>query len=162
MGLASVIGGSSEQSSSKSILGETIDEDGKKKYLRSKCFYLNSCMRFCTCIPRPVSVDNHASGIFLVLLAQIVSATQMVLEETYLKHRGLPPLLVTGLEGVFGTIIMLVVRIYIYVCMPPLLFFENCIACSLINLVSSVLKLVLALMLPISVPYPRLSCRWCM
>ena len=79
-------------------------------------------MRFCTCIPRPVSVDNHASGIFLVLLAQIVSATQMVLEETYLKHRGLPPLLVTGLEGVFGTIIMLVVRIYI--CMyatPPLL-----------------------------------------
>lgn len=67
VGLASVLSGTSSQSSSRTVL-----------------------------------------GIFLVLSAQVVSAAQMVLEETFLKRRRLPPLLVTGMEGVFGTVIMLV------------------------------------------------------
>lgn len=51
--------------------------------------------------------DKTALGIVLVLSAQVVSAIQMVLEETYLKDRKLPALIVTGMEGVFGTVLML-------------------------------------------------------
>eukprot|EP01098_Paradermamoeba_levis_P009216 TRINITY_DN3823_c0_g1_i1.p1 TRINITY_DN3823_c0_g1~~TRINITY_DN3823_c0_g1_i1.p1 ORF type:complete len:401 (-),score=103.01 TRINITY_DN3823_c0_g1_i1:69-1271(-) len=47
-------------------------------------------------------------GIGLLLLGQVCSAVQMVVEETYVKGRGYPPLQVVGMEGFFGTVIMMV------------------------------------------------------
>lgn len=48
-------------------------------------------------------------GIGLVLLGQLCSAVQMVVEETYVKKRSFPPLQVVGMEGFFGTVIMIIV-----------------------------------------------------
>ncbi|KAK3781244.1 hypothetical protein RRG08_065975 [Elysia crispata] len=45
-------------------------------------------------------------GIVLILASQLVSAAQMVLEETFLKNRDLPPLQVVGMEGTFGFLLM--------------------------------------------------------
>ncbi|WAR19076.1 S35F6-like protein [Mya arenaria] len=45
-------------------------------------------------------------GILLILGSQIVSASQMVIEETFLKGRCLHPLHVVGLEGSFGVVLM--------------------------------------------------------
>lgn len=47
-------------------------------------------------------------GIMLILGSQIVSASQMVIEETFLKSRNLHPLHVVGLEGSYGFILMTV------------------------------------------------------
>ncbi|KAL6069940.1 Solute carrier family 35 member F6 [Balamuthia mandrillaris] len=48
-------------------------------------------------------------GIGLILLGQLCSAGQMVVEETFVKGRALPPLQIVGLEGFFGLVIMTVV-----------------------------------------------------
>ncbi|XP_065832864.1 solute carrier family 35 member F6-like [Oscarella lobularis] len=45
-------------------------------------------------------------GIILIVCSQIVSASQMVIEETFLKKRGFHPLQVVGMEGFFGVILM--------------------------------------------------------
>ncbi|XP_077867944.1 solute carrier family 35 member F6-like [Saccoglossus kowalevskii] len=41
-------------------------------------------------------------GIALILGGQLVSASQMIIEETFLKRRGFHPLHVVGMEGIFG------------------------------------------------------------
>lgn len=46
-------------------------------------------------------------GIILILVSQIVSASQMVIEEMFLKKRSLHPLQVVGMEGTFGALIMM-------------------------------------------------------
>ncbi|XP_045160794.2 solute carrier family 35 member F6-like isoform X2 [Mercenaria mercenaria] len=45
-------------------------------------------------------------GILLILGSQIVSASQMVIEEAFLKKRNLHPLHVVGLEGSYGFVLM--------------------------------------------------------
>lgn len=45
-------------------------------------------------------------GIALILGSQMVSATQMVIEELFLKKRSLHPLHVVGMEGTYGVILM--------------------------------------------------------
>ncbi|KAL5009135.1 hypothetical protein ScPMuIL_014716 [Solemya velum] len=57
--------------------------------------------------------SNHKSsssetllGILLILGSQAVSATQMVIEETFLKKRAYHPLHVVGLEGSYGILFM--------------------------------------------------------
>ncbi|KAL4237585.1 hypothetical protein ACF0H5_002299 [Mactra antiquata] len=45
-------------------------------------------------------------GILLILGSQIVSASQMVIEEAFLKKRALHPLHVVGLEGTYGFLLM--------------------------------------------------------
>ncbi|KXJ24479.1 solute carrier family 35 member F6 [Exaiptasia diaphana] len=58
--------------------------------------------------------DNHQGssqgevilGIALILGGQCVSATQMIVEELFLKKRGYHPLQVVGMEGFFGIILM--------------------------------------------------------
>ncbi|XP_065665184.1 solute carrier family 35 member F6 isoform X2 [Hydra vulgaris] len=45
-------------------------------------------------------------GITLIIISQIVGATQMVLEETFLKGKGFEPFHVVGMEGLFGCFIM--------------------------------------------------------
>ena len=48
-------------------------------------------------------------GNIMVILSQLMSATQMVVEEKFLKGRKLPPEFVVGCEGMFGIIVMLTV-----------------------------------------------------
>lgn len=63
-----------------------------------------------------VGAPNPMLGNLLILLAQLVVAIQMVLEEHYLSKYQVPPLLVVGWQGVFGlvlSIIFLTVAYYI-------------------------------------------------
>lgn len=61
--------------------------------------------------------DNHQGssqgqvvlGIVLILAGQSVSATQMIVEELFLKKRNFHPLQVVGMEGLFGVIFMSVI-----------------------------------------------------
>lgn len=61
--------------------------------------------------------DNHQGssqgqvvlGIVLILAGQSVSATQMIVEELFLKKRNFHPLQVVGMEGFFGVIFMSVI-----------------------------------------------------
>eukprot|EP00298_Acanthocystis_sp_HF-20_P010478 c18876_g1_i1.p1 GENE.c18876_g1_i1~~c18876_g1_i1.p1 ORF type:complete len:439 (+),score=162.51 c18876_g1_i1:78-1394(+) len=46
-------------------------------------------------------------GNLLVIISQIMSAFQMVIEEKFLKKRNLPPEFVVGCEGVFGALTMI-------------------------------------------------------
>ncbi|KAK3092644.1 hypothetical protein FSP39_005347 [Pinctada imbricata] len=54
--------------------------------------------------------SSHSSktliGILLILGSQLVSATQMVIEELFLKKRSLHPLHVVGMEGSYGVFFM--------------------------------------------------------
>ncbi|TNN15680.1 Solute carrier family 35 member F6 isoform 1 [Schistosoma japonicum] len=45
-------------------------------------------------------------GLILVLAGAFTSATQMVIEEVFLKKRGFHPLQAVGMEGIFGCILM--------------------------------------------------------
>jgi drug/metabolite transporter (DMT)-like permease len=51
-------------------------------------------------------IDTNFIGICLILLAQIFTATQYVLEEKILLKYNVSPLFVVGIEGFFGTIII--------------------------------------------------------
>ncbi|XP_067682026.1 solute carrier family 35 member F6-like [Haliotis asinina] len=53
------------------------------------------------------SASNTLLGIALIISSQIVSASQMVLEELFLKKRNFPPLQVVGMEGTFGLLLMM-------------------------------------------------------
>lgn len=50
-------------------------------------------------------------GISLILLAQLFSASQYVIEEKILNNNNVSPLLAVGLEGIFGTIIIIIIMI---------------------------------------------------
>eukprot|EP00727_Mastigamoeba_balamuthi_P006182 m51a1_g2183 putative transmembrane protein c2orf18 homolog (429) ;mRNA; f:106021-107785 len=52
------------------------------------------------------SAGKTVLGIFLVLISQLISGTQMVVEEILLKKKDLEPLHVVGMEGVYGTLLM--------------------------------------------------------
>jgi len=52
------------------------------------------------------SAGHAMLGNVLVVASQLLSATQMVIEEKFLKHRKLPPEFVVGCEGFFGAIVM--------------------------------------------------------
>ena len=71
------------------------------------CYILLDIFFFVDSSSSSVDGGKASLGILLVLSSQIISATQMVLEETYLKERKLPALLVTGMEGVIGTVLMI-------------------------------------------------------
>jgi len=63
-------------------------------------------------IPQPTGntdAGNIMLGICLVILSQVVQAGQIVTEEFLLKDLDLPPLRVVGFEGLWGTILMIVV-----------------------------------------------------
>eukprot|EP00727_Mastigamoeba_balamuthi_P013555 m51a1_g8822 putative solute carrier family 35 member f6 (422) ;mRNA; f:351067-352475 len=57
-------------------------------------------------------------GIVLVIFSQLINASQITLEETLLKKRGLAPLQVVAMEGVFGTIIISLVVLPIVYFIP--------------------------------------------
>lgn len=49
-------------------------------------------------------------GVFLVLMGSLATASQMIVEEIFLKKKNYHPLHVVGMEGFFGTLIMGFVR----------------------------------------------------
>ncbi|XP_021378022.1 solute carrier family 35 member F6-like [Mizuhopecten yessoensis] len=55
------------------------------------------------------NAGNTILGIILIISSQIVSASQMIIEETFLKKKSLHPLQVVGLEGSYGVIFMSVI-----------------------------------------------------
>lgn len=55
--------------------------------------------------------DSTYIGIILIILAQIFSASQYVLEEKILIKYNISPLLSVGIEGIFGTIITIIISI---------------------------------------------------
>ena len=57
-------------------------------------------------------------GVVLVIVSQLLSAFQMVVEEKYLKKRQLPPAFVVGCEGCFGMAMMLCVVLPIVAHLP--------------------------------------------
>lgn len=50
-------------------------------------------------------------GVVLVVVSQLMSATQMVVEEKFLKSKKLPPEFVVGCEGSFGVLMMLCIAL---------------------------------------------------
>lgn len=64
----------------------------------------------------PIDVDANGivSGDLLIIIAQIIVAFQFVYEEKFIKKHNVPPLLVVGLEGMFGAIVLgfLIVPLY--------------------------------------------------
>eukprot|EP00727_Mastigamoeba_balamuthi_P013153 m51a1_g8460 hypothetical protein (420) ;mRNA; r:425930-427468 len=57
-------------------------------------------------------------GIVLVLVAMLITGTQMVVEEVLLRKRDFPPLQVVGMEGVSGTLAMMFVVLPIVYFIP--------------------------------------------
>lgn len=53
------------------------------------------------------TAGQSALGVALVLVGAFISATQMILEEVFLKKRGFHPLQTVGMEGFFGCILMM-------------------------------------------------------
>jgi len=56
-----------------------------------------------------VSQWHTILGVILIVGSQIVSASQMVIEETFLKKRGFHPLHVVGMEGFYGIVFMVAI-----------------------------------------------------
>lgn len=56
-----------------------------------------------------VSKGKVLLGIILILAGQCVSATQMTVEEVFLKKKNFHPLQIVGMEGLFGVIFMSVI-----------------------------------------------------
>jgi hypothetical protein len=57
-------------------------------------------------------------GNLLVVVSQLMSATQMVVEEKFLKSKQLPPEFVVGVEGTFGMLMMLCITLPIVGVLP--------------------------------------------
>lgn len=59
-------------------------------------------------------INGIITGDLLIVMAQVVTATQMVIEEKFLTKYNVPPLLVVGWEGTFGflTLSLLLVPMY--------------------------------------------------
>ncbi|XP_035824094.1 solute carrier family 35 member F6 isoform X2 [Aplysia californica] len=99
--------------------------------------------------------SKAALGIALILAGQLVSASQMVLEELFLKKRNFPPLQVVGMEGAYGTLLMT------FVVLPAMYFvpgddahgsYENSLD-ALVQMGNNVELLVMCLLYLISIAF---------
>eukprot|EP00946_MAST-07B_sp_MAST-7B-sp1_P002304 g2304.t1 len=61
--------------------------------------------------PSGASTGKQLLGVILVVVSQLMSATQMVVEEKFLKSKKLPPEFVVGCEGSFGVVMMLAIAL---------------------------------------------------
>lgn len=59
-------------------------------------------------------MNSVITGDLLIIIAQIIAATQMVLEERFVTKRDVPPLAAVGSEGVFGFFILGILLIPMY------------------------------------------------
>lgn len=65
------------------------------------------------------STDNHGkndiiTGDLLIIIAQIITATQMVIEEKYVTGLDIPPLQAVGWEGIFGFTVLACLQVPFY------------------------------------------------
>lgn len=68
--------------------------------------------------------NSLITGDLLIIIAQIVSAYQMVYEEKYVTGRNIPPLQAVGWEGVFGfSVLSVLLVIFYWIPAPP--HFDN-------------------------------------
>ncbi|KHN85753.1 Solute carrier family 35 member F6 [Toxocara canis] len=65
------------------------------------------------------------TGDLLIVMAQIIVAVQMVIEQKFLMQYDVPPLLAVGLEGLFGTVILTALLIPMYFIHVPSTFSTN-------------------------------------
>ena len=67
------------------------------------------------------SLNNIITGDLLIVMAQIVTASQMVWEEKFVTKHNVPPLQAVGWEGVFGftTLSLLLIPMYYIRVGPP-------------------------------------------
>lgn len=65
------------------------------------------------------------TGDLLIVMAQIVAAAQMVIEQKFLVQYDVPPLLAVGLEGLFGMVILTALLIPMYFIHVPSTFSTN-------------------------------------
>ncbi|KAF5297027.1 hypothetical protein FQA39_LY12241 [Lamprigera yunnana] len=68
---------------------------------------------------KDTSGDSHSkndiiTGDLLILIAQIITATQMVIEEKFVTTQDIPPLQAVGWEGIFGFSVLVVLQIPFY------------------------------------------------
>ncbi|XP_072036666.1 solute carrier family 35 member F6-like [Amphiura filiformis] len=59
-------------------------------------------------------LNNILTGDLLIIMAQIITATQMVVEEKFLKQYDIPPLQAVGWEGVFGFSVLSILLVPFY------------------------------------------------
>ncbi|XP_077302563.1 transport and golgi organization 9 [Arctopsyche grandis] len=69
--------------------------------------------------------NSIITGDLLIVLAQIISATQMVYEEKYVSGLDIAPLQAVGWEGVFGFFILLILHVIFYYTPAPPRFNNN-------------------------------------
>lgn len=68
---------------------------------------------------KDTNTDNHGkndiiTGDLLIVIAQIITATQMVIEEKYVTGLDIPPLQAVGLEGIFGFTVLACLQVPFY------------------------------------------------
>eukprot|EP01106_Pelomyxa_sp_JSP_P000540 TRINITY_DN107_c0_g1_i3.p1 TRINITY_DN107_c0_g1~~TRINITY_DN107_c0_g1_i3.p1 ORF type:complete len:364 (-),score=113.52 TRINITY_DN107_c0_g1_i3:126-1088(-) len=67
-----------------------------------------------------VSIVLQAVGIILVVVAQVIQATQIVLEQHIMEGVNLAPTLIVGLEGLWGGLVCSVVLVIVYYIPAPI------------------------------------------
>ncbi|KAK5638532.1 hypothetical protein RI129_012827 [Pyrocoelia pectoralis] len=70
-------------------------------------------------VNKDTNTDNHGkndiiTGDLLIVIAQIITATQMVIEEKYVTGLDIPPLQAVGLEGIFGFTVLACLQVPFY------------------------------------------------
>ncbi|XP_023209924.1 patched domain-containing protein 3-like [Centruroides sculpturatus] len=68
---------------------------------------------------------RHLTGDLLIVIAQIITATQMVIEEKFVSKNNVPPLQAVGWEGFFGFIILSILLVPMYYIPVGKNFFHN-------------------------------------
>jgi hypothetical protein len=63
-------------------------------------------------------VHDTIMGIVFIVAGQVCSAGQMVVEETFLKKRSVPPLRAVGLEGCWGAVVMAILVLPVVYLIP--------------------------------------------
>ncbi|CAG0892784.1 unnamed protein product [Cyprideis torosa] len=63
---------------------------------------------------RPIPIDDILTGDILIVLGQIIAAFQVVYEEKYIINYDMAPLVVVGVEGIFGFFIMIFALVVLY------------------------------------------------
>ncbi|EER16320.1 conserved hypothetical protein [Perkinsus marinus ATCC 50983] len=75
-------------------------------------------MKSTTTISSPTDTGLRAFGMAMIILGQIVQALQVVVEERLLRHHTIAPFLITGMEGIWGTLLMLIIAFPIIYLIP--------------------------------------------
>ncbi|KAK7018697.1 hypothetical protein SK128_026496 [Halocaridina rubra] len=83
---------------------------------RNLCINLVKKKKIISLLPKPnqYALGGIVTGDLLIIAAQIVTATQMVIEEKFVNRYNVPPLLAVGWEGVFGFVTLSILLVPMY------------------------------------------------